>query len=69
MIEEEMTRLRANIELWEDMDDIKSLVFRSKDGKCVYMNRCDFDVQKLKADTLQSMRDKLDRLEKEFREA
>lgn len=65
----EIEKLKMNIELWEDMDCIKALVFRSKDGKCIYVNRCDFDVQKLKAETLQSMRDKLDKLEKEFKEA
>lgn len=69
MVEKEITRLRTNMELWEDMDGIRTLVFRSKNGKCVYVDGCDIDVQKLKAETLQSMGDKLDKLEKEFREA
>lgn len=68
-MEAEIRRLKTNIGWWEDMDSIKRLIFQNRNGEQVYVDCCDIDVQRLKAETLQSMRDKLDRLEKEFREA
>lgn len=68
-MEAEIRRLKTNIEWWEDMDSIKRLIFQSRNGEQVYVDCCDIDVQRLKAETLQRMRDKLDKIEKEFNEA
>ena len=51
------------------MDDIKVLTFQDRNGKHVCVDYCDIDVQKLKAETLHSMKDKLAKLEKIFDEA
>lgn len=68
-MEEEIARLKANIGWWEDVDGIKELTFQDKNGKRVVVDYCDIDVQKLKTETLYSMKNKLAKLEKEFMEA
>lgn len=68
-IEAEIRRLETNIGWWEDVDGIKELTFQDRNGKRVVVDYCDIDVQKLKAETLYNMKNKLAKLEKEFREA
>lgn len=68
-MEEEIARLKANIGWWEDVDSIKELTFRDRNWNRVCVDYQDIDVQKLKAETLYSMKNKLAKLEKEFMEA
>ena len=68
-MEAEIGKLKMNISWWEKVDDIKELVCKDSNGKTVCVDHCYVDVAKLKAETLYHIKNKLAKLEKEFKEA
>ena len=68
-MEAEIKKLEMNVGWWEEVDDIKELVFKDKNGKTVCVDYCYIDVKELKARTLYNIKNKLAKLEKEFSEA